>query len=181
MIRFDYACKKCEKTFVVWSDEARRCAYCGSKRVFKVFLTAPSINTGNPAEIEKLAERQLEAAGLSNYTNANGTIRRERKTDPKMIEAIAAAKKYNVPFQTGPNGTLQSAAAPPTQIPVALGREIAARGKAKLTMRPRGTGALTSNIIERGKRFDPYRNGPYRLPKDGGTEDLTTVQKMIGR
>ena len=37
-VRHDYACKKCEKTFTAWDDSARICAYCGSKRVFKVFF-----------------------------------------------------------------------------------------------------------------------------------------------
>ena len=104
MIRFDYACKKCEKTFTVWSDEARICAYCGSKRVFKVFLTPPAAVTGNAARIDKLAEKQLEAAGLSDYSNANGNIRRTRRTHPSEIAAVAAAKANNIPIETGPSG-----------------------------------------------------------------------------
>src|SRR6266576_1952203 len=100
MVRFDFACKKCEKTFTVWSDEARICPYCASKRVFKVFLTAPAAVTGKAAQIDKLAEQQLDAAGLSNYTNAGGTIRRTRKTHPTEIAAQAAAKAHNIPLTT---------------------------------------------------------------------------------
>lgn len=180
MIRFDMACKRCEKTFVVWSDEARVCAYCGSKRVFKVFLTPPSINSGNGSEIEKLAEKQLDAAGLSNYTNAGGTIRRERKTDPKMLEAIAAAKKHNVPFEmkTGPNGAVTQSATP-MNVPVGLGRQIATRGKGQITHQPKGTGAVVQNLMQTGRRFNPLK-GPYRIPKDGGKDDGAKLKSMIG-
>src|SRR5574341_850151 len=109
IVRFDYACKKCEKTFVVWSDEAKVCPLCASKRVFKVFLTPIAISTGNSARIDKLAEKQLEAAGLSNYTNAGGSIRLTRKTDPKALEAIAAAKANNIPIpSTGPQAGLEA-------------------------------------------------------------------------
>lgn len=183
MVRFDFACKKCEKTFTVWSDEARRCAYCGSTRVFKIFLTPPAALTGEPARIDKLAEQQIAAAGLSNYTNAHGAIKRTRATDPKLLEAQAAAKKANVPFEikTGPSGTLATQATAPQQVPVALGREVASRGKGHVTHMPKGSGALVDGLMNRAKSvFNPLR-GPYRLPKDGGREDSAKLQSMLKR
>ena len=181
MVRFDMACKKCEKTFVLWSDEGKVCAYCGSKRIFKVFLTPPAAVTGEAARIDKLAEKQIDAAGLSNYTNAQGTIRRTRKTDPKQIEAMAAAKAANVPFQiqTGPNGVM-SQATTPANVPVGLGRAIASRGKGEVTHAPKGTGAVVNNLMQTGRRFSPL-SGPiaYRLPKDGGKDDSAKLKSLM--
>lgn len=179
MVRFDYACKKCEKTFVVWSDEAKRCAYCGSKRVFKVFLTPPAASTGNAERVDKLAEQQLEAAGLSNYTNAGGSIRRTFKTDPKQNEAIAAAKAENVPFipATGPNGRLISTPIPARQHPLAA--QIAARGKGQITPNPRGTGALVNQLMQRGRVIDPLAKRGERIYHKEASNDSTMLQTLL--
>lgn len=182
-IRFDFACKKCETTFTVWSDAAKCCPACGSKRVFKVFLTPPAASTGNAAAIDKLAEAQIDAAGLSNYTNQNGNIRRTRKTDPKHLEAIAAAKRHNVPYEktpivTQPNGAFVTRGQAPQQVPVGLGRQIASRGKGTITHNPKGTGAIVSGLMQSGRKFSPL-NGPYRLPKDGGRDDSVKLKAMI--
>lgn len=165
MVRFDFACKRCEKTFVVWSDSAKICPHCGSKRVFKVFLTPPAINTGDPARIEKLAEEQLEAAGLSNYTNRNGDVKRTRKTDPKMLEAIAAAKRENVPFNpggivTGPNGINPLTQKQTIAVPTNSGQFVApgSGGIARATTTPSGTGAQVNSLMRTGRRVDPLMN-----------------------
>jgi DNA-directed RNA polymerase subunit RPC12/RpoP len=181
MIRFDYACKKCEKTFTVWSDEARICAYCGSKRVFKVFLTPPAAVTGNAARIDKLAERQLEAAGLSNYTNAGGTIRRTRKTHPSELAAVAAAKAHNVPFEivTGPQGRPLTQ---PLTVNNPIAQAIAARGKGQVTHNPRGSGALVKQVMDRARVINPLdkMTGERRYHKDA-KQDVAIVQSLMGK
>ena len=181
MVRFDFACKKCETTFTAWSDEAHFCPLCGSKRVFKVFLTPPAASTGNAARIEKLAERQLDAAGLSNYTNKHGSSRRTRKTDPKMIEAIASAKANNIDmdaiFPTGPSGTIQARPMAASQHPLAA--SIAARGKGVITQSPKGTGALVSNIINVGKRVAPLAARGERIYSPSPKQDSEVLASYM--
>ena len=179
MIRHDFACKKCEKTFTAWDDEARRCAYCGSKRVFKVFLTPIATSTGNAARIDKLAEKQLEAAGLSNYTNAGGSIRRTRKTHPSEIAAVAAAKANNVPFPivTGPAGRPISQ---PLQINHPMVQAITARGKGHVTQNPRGTGAIVNHLIHQARQQTPLERmtGERRYHKDSN-EEMAIVKSLM--
>ena len=175
MIRHDYACKKCEKTFTAWDDSARICAYCGSRRVFKVFLTPPAASTGNAARIDKLAEKQLDAAGLSNYTNAGGSIRRTRRTHPTELAAIAAAKAGNIPIETGPSGRVMSQPIPMNH-PLVQG--IAARGKGHVTHNPQGSGALVHSVIERGKQVAPLM-AHERIYHPKAKEDGVAVKELM--
>ena len=176
-VRHDYACKKCEKTFTAWDDSARVCAYCGSKRVFKVFLTPPAASTGNAARIDKLAEKQLDAAGLSNYTNAGGSFRRSRRTHPSQIAAVAAAKANNLPFsiETGPAGRPMSQPLPMNN-PLAQGS--AARGKGHVTYSPQGSGALVQNVIQTGKRISPL-TAHERIYHPKAIEDGAAVKELM--
>ncbi len=181
MLRFDYECRKGHQ-FTLWNTEGLLCPLCGSRKIKKIFLTPPAAVTGEAARIDKLAEKQIEAAGLSNYTNAQGAIRRTRKTDPKLLEAVTAAKAANVPFEikTGPNGLVSQATAP-SNVPIGLARQITARGKGMVTHQPKGTGALVGNLMSNAKRaFNPL-NGAYRLPKDGGRDDSAKLQSMLKR
>jgi DNA-directed RNA polymerase subunit RPC12/RpoP len=183
MVRFDYACKKCEKTFVVWSDEAKRCAYCGSKRVFKVFLTPPAMSTGTAQRVDALAEQQLEAAGLSNYTNAGGSVRRTRKTDPKELEAVAAAKANNVPFDLkGPirTGPAQAGNVPIPHLQQAI-QSVNNPGKSKVTHSPRGTGALVNQVVQRARQLSPLSGRTIYRSHPKAKEDMALVQSLIKR
>ncbi len=187
MVRFDFACKKCEKMFVVWSDEAKRCAYCGSKRVFKVFLTPTAISTGTASKIDNLAEKQLEAAGLSNFTNVGGTIKRTRKTDPKALEAVAVAKAHNIPITTGPQTGLEKNVELMRQQFKAIGaqgfiKQAGATGnKTVVTQNPRGTGALVQNIVQNARQTIPLsRLGPRYEPLPGrAKEDSEQLNKLL--
>jgi DNA-directed RNA polymerase subunit RPC12/RpoP len=181
MVRFDFACKHCEKTFTVWSDEAKLCAYCGSKRVFKVFLTPTAHSTGRDARIAKLAEKQLDAAGLSNYTNAGGSIRRTRKTDPKMLEAEAAAKANNVPFD--PRGPIRTGPAMSRSVPiqVPLAAAITSRGKGQITPAPKGTGALVDGLMQRGRVVDPLWKRGERITSPAPKEDAAKLKSLMGK
>jgi len=182
MVRFDIACKKCEKTATVWSDEAKVCPYCGSKRIFKVFLTPPAASTGNANRVDALAEKQLEAAGLSNYTNAGGTVRRTRKTDPKLLEAMAAAKANNVPFDL--KGPIKTGPAVRGALPIPQVQQMAQsfnQGKSKVTHSPRGQGALVNNVIQRGRQLNPLSARTiYRTHADA-KNDMVKVQSLIKR
>jgi DNA-directed RNA polymerase subunit RPC12/RpoP len=182
LVRFDYACKKCEKTFTIWSDDALACPLCRSKRVFKIFLTPPAASTGNAAAVDKLAEHQLEAAGLSNYTNAGGTIRRTRKTDPKQLEAVAAAKSANVPFDM--RAPIVTGPAPKGNIPIPQVARLAQsfnQGKSKVTSNPRGQGALVNNVLQRGRQLNPLSARTiYRTHADA-KNDMVKVQSLIKR
>lgn len=190
MVRFDYACKKCEKTFTVWSDEAKRCAYCGSLRVFKVFLTPPAAVTGKASDLDKLAEKQLEAAGLSNYTNVGGAIKRTRRTHPTEIAAIAAAKAHNIPI------------APPTgpQTPTAMEANIqrmrenfrgmganglikaaGGTGKTVITPTPRGPGALVNEIVHGARRTIPLAAMGQRILHPKSKEDSAQLKSLLGK
>lgn len=186
MIRHDYACKKCEKTFTAWDDSARICAYCGSKRVFKVFLTPPAASTGNAARIEKLAEKQLDAAGLSDYSNAHGRIRRTRKTHPSEIAAVAAAKANNLPLTaTGP-----AAAGIDRQItqmreqyrqlgPGGLIKAFGGQGKTVVTSSPRGPGALVQSVVQRGKQIAPLAAMGERIYHPKSKEDGAALKEIL--
>ena len=190
MVRFDFACKKCEKTFVVWSDDARRCAYCGSKRVFKVFLTPTAISTGSASKIDALAEKQLDAAGLSNFTNVGGTPRRTRKTDPKALEAVAVAKANNIPIPaTGPQPS--SAMAANIEKMRAQFKNLGANGfikaaggvgnKTVVTQNPRGPGALVNGIVQGARQTMPLsRMGSRYEPLPGrAKEDSEKLQSLL--
>lgn len=187
MVRHDYACKKCEKTFVVWSDEARRCAYCGSSRVFKVFLTPTAISTGNAAKIDNLAEKQLEAAGLSNYTNAGGSIRRTRKTSPIALEAVAAAKANNIPIVTGPQSGVEKNIELMRQQFKSLGaqgfiKSAGATGnKTVITETPRGSGALVKNIVQTARQTIPLSSMGQRILHPKAKEDSAQLKQLLGK
>lgn len=181
MVRHDYACKRCEKTFVLWSDDGRVCPHCASRRVFKVILTPIATSTGNAAKLDKLAEKQIEAAGLSNYSNAGGTIRRTRKTDPKLLEAVAAAKAANIPIQTGANGRIQSTAASPVRVQNPIAQQIAARGKGHVTTNPKGPGAVVNQLMQTGRRaFNlNHLTQERRYPTDGGKADVAKLASLL--
>jgi DNA-directed RNA polymerase subunit RPC12/RpoP len=184
MVRHDYACKKCEKTFVAWSDEARFCPHCRSKRVFKVFLTPTAFNSGTPAKIEKLAEKQLDAMGLSNYTNVGGTPKTTRKTHPTEIAAVAAAKAANVPFdmrapiRTGP------ALSPAMPIPGSLRNAVQSfnnTAKGFVTHQPKGPGALVNNLMQRGRQVAPLASRGERIYHANSKEDSAKLKSMMGK
>lgn len=182
MVRFDYACKKCEKTFTVWSDEALICPLCRSKRVFKIFLTPPAASTGNAQRVDALAEKQLDAAGLSNYTNAGGTIRRTRKTDPIMLDAVAAAKANNVPFDM--RAPIVTGPAPRGQVPIPQAQRAIQsfnQGKAKVTNNPRGQGALVNNVLQRGRQLNPLSARTIYRNHADSKNDMVKVQSLIKR
>jgi DNA-directed RNA polymerase subunit RPC12/RpoP len=181
MVRFDFACKKCEKTFTVWSDEAKVCPYCCSKRVFKVFLTPTAYSTGKASRVDNLAERQLDAAGLSNYTNVGGTIRRTRKTDPKELEALAAAKANNLPFD--PRQPITTGPAVPRTMPgqIPLAQDIKSRGKGHITPTPKGPGALVEGLMQRGRVVDPLWRRGERINSPSAKEDAAKLNKLLGK
>ncbi len=184
MVRIDLACKKCEKTFTVWSDDAKICAYCGSKRVFKVFLTPTAFNTGTPAKIEKLAEQQINAAGLSNFTNVGGTPRRTRKTDPKALEAVAAAKAANVPFDM--RGPIQTGPALSPQMPVPSNLRHAVQSfnnttKGFVTHNPKGPGQLVHQLMQRGRQLAPLATRGERIYHANAKEDSVKLKSMMGK
>ena len=186
MVRNDYACKKCEKTFTAWSDEARRCAYCGSRRVFKVFLTAPAASTGNAARIDKLAEKQLNAAGLSNYTNAGGTVRRTRRTHPTELAAIAAAKANNLPLTTtgpaaaGLEGGIQKLRDQFRQLgPGGVIKQFGGQGKTVVTQSPRGPGALVQSVVQRGKQIAPLAKMGERIYHPNAKDEGAKLKELM--
>jgi DNA-directed RNA polymerase subunit RPC12/RpoP len=187
MVRHDYACKKCEKTFTAWDDSARICAYCGSKRVFKVFLTPPAASTGNAARIEKLAEKQLNAAGFSDYSNAHGRIRRTRKTHPSEIAAVAAAKANNIPITaTGPAGAginagIQQMRDQYRQLgPGGVIKAFGGQGaKTTITSSPRGPGALVQTVVQRGKQIAPLAAMGERIYHPKAKEDGAKLKEML--
>lgn len=187
MVRFDFACKKCEKTFVVWSDEAKVCAYCGSKRVFKVILTPTAISTGGASRIDKLAEKQLEAAGLSNYTNAGGSIRRTRKTDPKALEAVAVAKAHNIPIPpTGPQSGLEANIERMRAQFRGLGADgyikaAGGKGKTVVTQTPRGPGALVNGIVQRARQVVPLAAMGERIVSPNAKEETAKLKSLLGK
>jgi len=180
MMRFDFACKRCEKQFILWSDDGKVCPHCGSKRIMKIFITAPAFSTGIGAAADKLAEQQLDAAGLSNVTNYGGQIVRTRKTDPKAIEAERVAKANNIPIVTAPAGKVATTPALRQQIPLA--RQLMARGKAHITHAPKGQGAMVANLMETGRTIDPLgRRSERILPADKGASDSATLKNLLGR
>ncbi len=192
MVRHDYACKKCEASFILWSDEASRCPKCGSKRIFKVFITPVAFSSGQAAAVDKLAERQLEAAGLSNYTNAGGQIRRTRKTRVAELEAQAASKRYNVPLPTSPIQTGPAAVGIDAKVEEmrrnykSMGAQgylkaAGAQGKTQITESPRGPGALTHQIVRRARQVAPLSNMGERIySKDAKTETVK-LQSLLKR
>lgn len=179
MIRFDFACKKCEKQFTLWSDDGKVCPHCASKRIMKIFLTPPAYSTGNSAAIDKAAEANLNAAGFSNYTNYGGQVNRTRKTDPKELEAIAAAKANNVPIVTGPNGRVQTAPALAQQLPLA--RMIGARGRGHITQTPQGQGGMVQNLMQHGKRLDPLAARSERIFHKDAASESAALKGMLGK
>lgn len=187
MVRLDVACKRCEKTFVAWSDDAKKCPYCGSKRVFKVFLTPIATSTGRAARIEKLAEKQLDAAGLSNYTNVGGTPRRTRKTDPKALEAQAAAKAANIAIPpTGPQTGLDARIAQMREQYKSMGangliKSFGGQGKTQITSTPRGSGALVNQIVQRGRQIAPLASMGQRIYSPTAKEDSAKLTKLMGK
>ena len=176
MVRFGYECRKGHQ-FTLWNTEALLCPLCASKKIKKIFLTPPAASTGNAARIDKLAEKQLDAAGLSNYTNAGGSIRRTRRTHPSQIAAVAAAKANNLPFsiETGPAGRPISQPLPMNN-PLAQG--IAARGKGHVTYNPQGSGALVQNVIQTGKRISPL-TAHERIYHPKAKEDGAAVKELM--
>ena len=187
MVRHDYACKKCEKTFTAWSDEACFCPHCRSKRVFKVFLTPPAASTGRAARIDKLAERQLDAAGLSNYTNVGGAPRRTRRTHPTEIAAVAAAKANNIPIQTGPaqggiDAKVQQMRDQYRQMGAGgLIKAFGGQGKTRVTSSPRGPGQLVNQIVQQGRQVAPLASVGQRIYHPQGKEDSAKLKSMLGK
>ena len=187
MVRHDYACKKCDKTFVAWDDEARFCPHCRSKRVFKVFLTPPAASTGRASRIDKLAERQLDAAGLSNYTNVGGAPRRTRRTHPTEIAAVAAAKANNIPIQTGPaKGGIEAKVQQMREQYKAMGaqgliKSFGGQGKTQVTDSPRGPGALVNSIVKRGRQVAPLASMGQRIYHPEGKADSAKLQSLLGK
>lgn len=187
MVRHDWACKKCEKTFTAWDDDARCCAYCGSKKVFKVFLTPPAASTGRAARIEKLAEKQLDAAGLSNYTNVGGTPRRTRRTHPSEIAAIAAAKAHNIQIPpTGPQSGLEANIARMRDQYRGMGaggliKAFGGQGKTTVTTNPRGSGALVDNIVKRARQVAPLASMGQRIFHPNAKEESANLKSLLGK
>lgn len=190
MVRHDFACKKCEGTFTIWSDSAKVCPLCGSKRIFKVFLTPTAFNTGNPAKIEKLAEQQLEAAGLSNYSNAGGTIRRTRKTNPAQLQAERTARANNLPIVTGPAGRLNNGVKAVNDFWVKQGangviQRFGGHGETRITTTPRGPGELVSHLMNTGggirnAGLNPYTRPIDRLYKPDHKDESAKLKAMMG-
>lgn len=193
MVRFDFACKKCEGTFTLWSDAAKCCPACGSKRVFKVFLTAPAFSTGNANMVDKLAEKQLDAAGLSNYTNAGGTIRRSRRSDRAKLEAIAQAKRLNLPYNpnapivTGPvGGSLEQKVEILRKQYKDLGaqgviKSFGGQGKTQLTHNPRGSGAVVNQVVQRGRQVAPLARMGERIYHKEAKSEGEKLQTLMGK
>jgi len=137
------------------------------------------MSTGNAAKIDKLAEKQLDAAGLSNYTNAGGSIRRTRRTHPSEIAAVAAAKANNIPFEivTGPQGRPLTQ---PLTVNNPIAQAIAARGKGHVTQNPKGSGAVLQQVMEQGKKLSPLdkMTGERRYHKDAAAE-MALVKSLM--
>jgi hypothetical protein len=181
VVRHDYECRKGHQ-FTLWNTEGLLCPLCGSKKIKKIFLTPPGISTGNAQRVDELAEKQLEAAGLSNYTNANGTIRRTRKTDPKQLEAVAAAKATNTPFDM--RAPIVTGPAPRGNIPIPQVARLAQsfnQGKSKVTSNPRGQGALVNNVLQRGKQLNPLSARTIYRNHADAKNDMVKVQSLIKR
>jgi len=186
-VRHDMACKKCEKTFVIWSDDPQFCPLCRSKRIFKVFLTPPAVSTGNVARIENLAEQQINAAGLSNYTNVGGTPRRTRRTDPKQLEAIAAAKANNIPMETGPamrgiDQRIQQMREQYKKIgATGVIQSMGGQGKTQVTSNPRGPGALVNGVLQRAKQVAPLARMGERIYAKDAKEESAKLAALMKR
>lgn len=187
MVRNDYECSKCDHGFIAWSDDAKFCPHCGSKRIKKVFLTPPAASTGRAAKIEKLAEKQLDAAGLSNYTNVGGTPRRTRRTHPTEIAAQAAAKSANIPIQTGPaTGGIEAKVQQMREQYRSMGaqgliKQFGGQGKTTLTSSPRGPGQLVNQIVQRGRQLAPLASMGQRIYSPTAKEDSAKLKQIMGK
>jgi NAD(P)H-dependent flavin oxidoreductase YrpB (nitropropane dioxygenase family) len=137
-----------------------------------------------------LAEKQLDAAGLSNFTNVGGTPRRTRKTDPKALEAVAVAKANNIPIPaTGPQPN--SAMAANIEKMRAQFKNLGANGfikaaggvgnKTVVTQNPRGPGALVNGIVHGARQTMPLsRMGSRYEPLPGrAKEDSEKLQSLL--
>lgn len=184
MIRHDYECRKGHQ-FTLWNTEGLLCPLCGSKKIKKIFLTPPAASTGNAARIDKLAEKQLDAAGLSNYTNAHGTIKRTRRTHPSEIAAVAAAKANNIPLAaTGPARGLEGKIQQMREQYRTLGangviKQFGGQGKTMVTSSPRGPGALVQSVVQRGKQLAPLAAMGERIYHPKAKEDGAALKEMM--
>lgn len=193
MVRFDFACKKCEGTFTLWSDAAKCCPSCGSKRVFKIFLTAPAFSTGRGAAIEKLAEQQLDAAGLSNFTNRGGIPKRTRRADRAQALAVAQAKRLNMPYNPNAPITTGPAAAGLEQKVEVLRKQyrdlgaqgviksFGGEGKTRITNDPRGPGAVVNQVVQRARQIAPLSRMGERIYHKEAKGEVERVQSLMGK